>query len=99
MTVIVRHDSGRWFAQCLEIDYSVVAKTFDDVTAGYARILAQLIEDHLRAYGHLGHIVRSAPPAVWAAFFDSVSKNSFEVKMDILALRPLPAWVYVEKAA
>ena len=98
--VIVREDQpGRWSAQGLEIDYAVGGRSFEEVTTEFARSLALMIDDHLRIYGHIQLIVRRAPAEVWSAFFDGVLKNTFEVKMDLLAVYSIPARLYVEKAA
>ena len=98
--VIVKHRGHQaWFAQGLEIDYTVGGGSLEEATAEFARSLGLMIDDHLRAHGHIGHIVRPAPPEVWSAFFDGVWKDRFEVKSDLVLDQAIPARIYVERAA
>lgn len=99
LRIIVKNDDGRWSAQGLEIDYAVDGGSFDDVTNEFAHGLMLTIDDHLRVFGHIRNVLKTAPQEVWTEFFEGVLGDKFEVKASQLSIHQIPASVYIEKPA
>lgn len=99
LRIIVKNEDGMWSAQGLEIDYAVDGQSFEDVTNEFAHGLMLTIDDHLRVFGHIRNVLKTAPQEIWTEFFEGVMDDKFEVKASQLSIHQIPASVYIEKAA
>lgn len=99
LRVIVKNDNGRWSAQGLEIDYAVDGGSFEDVTREFAYGLALTFDEHLRVFGTIKNVLKTAPPESWAEFFEGVLSDKFELSHSQLSIHHIPATVYIEKKA
>lgn len=90
LRIIVNSDGSQWSAQGLEIDYAVDGGSIDDVTKEFAQGLALTIDDHLRVFGHIRNVLKTAPPDVWSEFFDGVISDKYEVTHSQLSIHKLP---------
>jgi predicted RNase H-like HicB family nuclease len=61
LRVIVWLRDGFWFARGLEIDYAAQGKSLDEVKANFERGLALTIEEHLKVFGNLNHMLLPPP--------------------------------------
>lgn len=99
LRVMVKNDGERWSAQGLEIDYAVDGGSFEDVTQEFAYGLTLTIDENLRVFGHIKHVLKTAPPETWAEFFDGVLNDTLEVTHTQLSIHRLQTSVYTEKVA
>ncbi len=65
LRVVIIEDEGTWFAQGLEIDYAVQAKSLATVKKAFEDGLAATIHENLRIHGTIEALLKPAPPEVW----------------------------------
>lgn len=99
LRVIVKNDNGRWSAQGLEIDYAVDGGSFEDVTREFAMGLALTFDEHLRVFGNIKNVLKTAPPEAWAEFFEGVLSDKYELSHSQLSIHQITTTVYRPKAA
>ena len=101
LRVIVKHNSERWSAQGLEIDYAVDGGSFEDVTDEFANGLMLTINENLRVFGHIRNVLKVAPPEIWKEFFDGALDKSLIKKLrhSQTSIHHIPLDLYVEEAA
>jgi hypothetical protein len=63
--VIIVPDGAAFFAQGLEIDYAAQGSTIDEVKKHFEIGLEATIQQHLKVYGNIKHLLQPAPPAIW----------------------------------
>ena len=71
LRVIITYDadSDSWFARGLEIDYAAQGESLKDVKKRFYEGLRQTVQENLTTYGDVTHILKVAPPEVWAEYF------------------------------
>jgi hypothetical protein len=65
LRVVIVKDADLWFAQGLEIDYAVEAKTLPAVKKLFAKGLASTVCENLNQFGSIEKLLKPAPPEVW----------------------------------
>lgn len=65
LRVVILKDGKKWFAQGLEIDYAAQGKNLKDVKDQFSTGLCATLHEHLRVFGHIGGVLKAAPPEVW----------------------------------
>ena len=90
---------GRWSAQGLEFDYAVDGGSLEDVTHEFAHGLTLTIDDNIRVFGHMRHVLKVAPSDAWTEFFEDTLQEKFEVTLSQFSIHRIPIQVYMEKAA
>jgi hypothetical protein len=88
--MIVQEDKNVWFARGLEIDFAEQGTTQEDVQKRFEESLADTITEHLRMRGNIRALLREAPPATWAEYYDGVECERFRLT-SVTAHRLLPA--------
>ena len=71
LRVLVSQYDDDWIAQGLEIDYFAEGSSLDDVKASFQEGLAATIREHLKLYGTIQGILKTAPQDAWSEFFAS----------------------------
>ena len=93
LRVLVRPGEGCWFAQGLEIGYSVEGADPDAVRRAFELGLYLTIHAHLRDYGHLNNLANwRGPEEAWKAVeaghglahYSQVSTHSFPFKIEFI---------------
>ncbi len=70
LRVFITQEGDRdWYAQGIEIDYLAQGDSLEDVQRSFERGLELTITEHLKKLGDIKHLLRPAPPEVWAEFF------------------------------
>ena len=77
LQVLITERDGCYFAQGLEIDYAAEGRDVDDVRRAFEYGLAQTINAHLRQFGSIERLQRSAPPDVLETMNKSTIRNRF----------------------
>jgi hypothetical protein len=61
LRVVIRRHEDHWFAQGVEIDYSVEGTDIDDVRRAFEEGLARTINANLNRFGHIEGLMKPAP--------------------------------------
>ena len=74
LRVLITKQDGSWLAQGLEIDYAIDGDSVAEVKQRFESGLAMTIESHLRVHRHVDHLLKAAPPEIWAEYY--AAKNT-----------------------
>ena len=66
LRAVIVQDNAHWFAQGLEIDYAAEGSSLDDVKKQFEDGLLATVEQHLKTYGGIEHLLCVAPSEAWA---------------------------------
>ncbi len=100
-------EGGRWFAQCLEIDYLAEGSSQEDVKGEFERGLVATIQANLEIHGSIEPMLDPAPASVWKEFlsakvvakrYTQVSVHQISDTSDFLNLLPFQGIDYLEAA-
>ncbi len=69
--VLIVADGNFWFAQGLEIDCAVQGSSVADAKRQFEIGFRSTIHQHLKIFGHIGHMLRVAPNEVWLEYFNT----------------------------
>lgn len=62
---------GEWFAQGVDIDYAATGRTLDEVQRNFEEGLAATVGLHLRRFGTINRLLKTAPTEVWQALSEA----------------------------
>lgn len=73
--VAIYPSGNHWIAQGFEIDYVAQGKDVEDVKKAFENGLEATINQHVKVYGHIKHLLHFAPAEVRLGVLDLVFKN------------------------
>lgn len=65
LRVVLLEENGTWFAQGLEIDYAAQGGSIESVKKNFEDGFAATVDQHIRIYGTIKHLLVPAPSEVW----------------------------------
>jgi len=79
LRVLIEPDGDGWFAQGLEIDYAAGGDSIEDVKRRFEEGLRATIQENLREFRTLDHMMVPAPPEEWRRFARQSEKYAFQM--------------------
>lgn len=88
LRVVIKEDSGHWFAQGMEIDYVAEGTSLEDVKDRFERGLAATVHEHVKRFRTIEHLLESVPSEAWREIALGVSVK--RLRYSCLQLHEVP---------
>jgi hypothetical protein len=97
LRVVLVPEGNAWFAQGLEIDYAAQGKTVEEAKANFEKGLTKTIDQHLKMFGTLDKVLKSAPPEVWSEYlYEPLGLQKFYSQVSTHPISQLPFFNQIE---